>query len=868
MRKNSLKIAPSRKPKSRVSLALAWVLAGYAAMVTLGHAAGSGSAPSDGQVQGQIQLNNWPQQHSPLPRDAATEARITRLLQQMTLEEKVGQIIQADIDSVTPDEVRRYHLGSVLNGGNSAPNQDNRAHPREWLKLADAFWAASTDRQGGRTGIPVMWGTDAVHGQSKIVGATLFPHNIGLGAANDPALIRRIGEITAKEILVTGQDWTFAPTLAVARNDRWGRSYESYSENPELVGRYAGAIIEGLQGKLGTPDYLGPDHLLATAKHFVGDGGTADGIDTGNNLSSEAALRDIHAAGYPPAIAAGAQVVMASFNSWHGQKMHGNKTLLTDVLVGRLGFDGFVVGDWNGHALVPGCSENQCAAAVTAGLDMFMAPNTWKGLYETTLAQARSGELPLARLDEAVSRILRVKIRMGLLDQVPPSQRKYAGKYELLGAPAHRAVAREAARKSMVLLKNNRALLPLKPGSKILITGDGADNIGKQCGGWTLTWQGLGNRNEHFPHGESIYQGLQHALIGSGGTVQWSDDGSYDSKPDVAIVVFGEDPYAEFQGDRPHLDFSDDSALQMLKRFRQAGIPTVAVFLSGRPLWVNPELNQSDAFIAAFLPGTEGGALADLLLQKPDGSVGYDFSGKLSFSWPNDATGRELNVGDADYQPLFAYGYGLSYQDKRTVATVSENAGLNLTSNDNGSRYLIAGKAVAPWQLQLIDGDKITVVENATQVSSLGAVTARAADRKQQEDTVIIDVRSKSLIALSHGQDRSIDLVENSNAGMALELEYRVLASAGQPARIGLACGTSCSRFIEVGPALKQQVGTDWHTASIPLACFAKAQQETGNMKMNHITSPFVFASDGAVQLQLARVQLKPVSADAVCGLK
>ncbi|MFN4291878.1 MAG: glycoside hydrolase family 3 N-terminal domain-containing protein [Permianibacter sp.] len=844
-----------------LTLALTLALTGCSDPATSTAAASVPAAP------GQVQPENWPLQPSPLSRDAATEARITELLAKMTLEEKVGQIIQADIDSVTPDDVRRYHLGSVLNGGNSAPNKDNRAHPREWLKLADAFWLASTDKQGGRIGIPVMWGTDAVHGQSKIVGATLFPHNIGLGAANDPALLRRIGEITAKEILVTGQDWTFAPTIAVARNDRWGRTYESYSENPELVRRYAGAIIEGLQGKLGTPDYLGPDRLLATAKHFVGDGGTLDGIDTGNNLSSEPDLRDIHAAGYPPAIAAGAQVVMASFNSWHGQKMHGNKALLTDVLVGRLGFDGFVVGDWNGHAHVPGCSESQCLAALNAGLDMFMAPNSWKGLYESTLAQARSGELALSRLDEAVARILRVKIRMGLLDQVQPSQRKHAGRYELLGSPEHRAVAREAARKSMVLLKNNNALLPLRADSKILITGDGAHNIGKQCGGWTLTWQGLGNSNEHFPNGESFYQGLQRAVATTGGTVQLSEDGSYQQRPDVAIVIFGEDPYAEFQGDRPHLDFSDDSALMMLTKFKQAGIPTVAVFLSGRPLWVNPELNQSDAFIAAFLPGTEGGALADLLLQQADGRSQYDFTGKLSFSWPNDATGKELNIGDADYQPLFAYGYGLNYQDKRNLAALPERSGLNGASSNNDSRYLVAGKAVTPWQLQLIDDSKITVVENATQISSQRAVTTRAADRKQQEDTVIIEVHDKAFVALSHSQGQAINLVEHSSSGMVLELDYRVIASGGKPARLGLACGLACGSFLDVGDALKQQAGTGWRTAEIPLRCFADASAGS-TLRMNHITSPFVLASDGELQIQIARVQLKASEGHAACGLQ
>ena len=816
---------------------------------------------------GQIQIDNWPQQSPPLARDAATEARISALLQKMSVEEKVGQIIQADIDSVTPDEVRRYHLGSILNGGNSAPNQDNRAHPREWLKLADAFWLASTDTQGGRLGIPVMWGTDAVHGQSKIVGATLFPHNIGLGAANDPDLIRRIGAVTAKEILVTGQDWTFAPTIAVARNDRWGRSYESYSEDPVIVRRYAGAIIEGLQGKLGTSDFLGPDHLLATAKHFVGDGGTVDGIDTGNNLSSEQQLRDIHAAAYPVAIAAGAQVVMASFNSWHGQKMHGNKALLTDVLVGRLGFDGFVVGDWNGHAHVKSCTETQCAAALNAGLDMFMAPNSWKGLYDATLQQVHRGEITMSRLDEAVGRILRVKIRMGLLDQVRPSLRKYAGQFDLLGSPAHRALAREAARKSMVLLKNNNALLPLHAGRNILVTGDGAHNIGKQCGGWTLTWQGLGNNNEHFPNGESFYQGLLRAAEKVGSTVQWSEDGSYQHKPDVAIVVFGEDPYAEFQGDRPNLDFNDDSALMMLTKLKQEGIATVAVFLSGRPLWVNPELNQSDAFIAAFLPGTEGGALADLILRKPDGDIHHDFSGKLSFSWPNDASGKELNVGDADYQPLFAFGYGLTYQNKKNLPTLTERSGLNSADSKNNTRYLVAGKAVAPWQLHLIDGGNITVVENATQVSSQRAVTARAADRKQQEDTVIIDLRDKAIVALSHGQGQPIDLVEHSNSGMALELDYQVIAASGQPVRLGLACGTACGSSIEIGATLKRQAGSGWRTAEIPLRCFTDPQWATGALRLNNITSPFVLAADGALQLQIARIRLKANEGSGHCNL-
>jgi beta-glucosidase len=325
-----------------------------------------------------------------MDRDPAIEQRIAELLSRMTLEEKVGQVIQADINSVTPDEVRKYKLGSVLNGGTSAPGADNRAAAEAWLALADEFWDASTDTGDGGVGIPVIWGTDAVHGHSNVVGATLFPHNIGLGMANDPDLMYEVGRVTALEMLSTGLDWTFAPTIAVVRNDRWGRTYESYSEDPKIVVDYAPRIIEGIQGKLGTEDFLGASRMIATAKHFAGDGGTTDGIDQGNTEISEAEFRDVQAAAYPAAIRAGVQTVMASYNSFHGRKMHGYREMLTDVLVGRMGFDGFVVGDWNGHGQVSGCTNTSCAASINAGLDLFMAPDSWKGLYESTLQDARA----------------------------------------------------------------------------------------------------------------------------------------------------------------------------------------------------------------------------------------------------------------------------------------------------------------------------------------------------------------------------------------------------------------------------------------------------------------------------------------------
>ncbi|NQD36436.1 exo 1,3/1,4-beta-D-glucan glucohydrolase [Permianibacter sp. IMCC34836] len=820
---------------------------------------------TDSESAQRIHPERWPQQSSPLPVDPALEAKVSALLARMTLEEKVGQIIQADIDSVTPEQVRRYNLGSVLNGGNSAPNKDNRGPAADWLKLADAFWQASTDTSDGGVGIPVMWGTDAVHGQSKIVGATIFPHNIGLGAANDPDLIRRIGAVTAKEIRVTGQDWTFAPTVAVARNDRWGRTYESYSEHPDIVRAYASAMIEGVQGKLGTAEFLNGDHLVATVKHYVGDGGTDNGIDTGNTLSSEDELRDIHAAGYPAAIAAGAQIVMASYSSWQGQKMHGNRALLTDVLIGRMGFSGFVVGDWNGHAHVPGCAETECAAAFNAGLDMFMAPSSWQGLYEATLKEVRSGVISEARLNEAVSRVLRVKYRMGLLSAAKPSERANAGQWQLLGAPEHRAVAREAARKSLVLLKNNQGLLPLRANSKVLITGDGAHNIGKQCGGWTLNWQGTGNRNEHFPHGESIYQGLQQALTAGGGRVELSESGSYQERPDVAIVVFGEDPYAEFQGDRAHLDFADDTALLQLTAFKRAGIPTVAVFLSGRPMWVNPELNQSDAFVAAWLPGTEGGALADVMVRQPGGSLHYDFSGKLSFSWPNDATGKVLNVGDQDYHPLFGYGYGLNYQTTIAVPVLSETSGLSPGTVVNVDRLFTAGKATSPWKLQLLDQGDATLVENPVQVSRHRAVTVQAADRKQQEDTLVIDIKDKAFVSLVHEKGERINWARQSNGDMALEIDYQVIAASGKPVRLGIACGVDCSSYLDVTQEFAASAGKGWRTAEVLLRCFNDPARISGEFRLDRVSAPFVIASEGALTLQIARIRLKPNEGQARC---
>ena len=437
--------------------------------------------------------------------------------------------------------------------------------------------------------------------------------------------------------------------------------------------------------------------MIATAKHFVGDGGTAGGKDQGDNPSSPQELRDIHGAGYPPAIEAGVQSVMASFSTVRGEKVHGNRELLTGRSRATWTSTGWSSATGTRTARCPAAPTPAARLRSTPVLDMFMAPDSWKGLYENTLAQVRSGEIPMARLDDAVRRILRVKLRAGLFGKGAPSTRPFAGRFDLLGSAEHRAVARQAVRKSLVLLKNQGGLLPLSPRANVLVAGDGADNISKQSGGWTISWQGTGVTTADFPNAQSIYSGISEAVRAAGGSATLSVDGKYRRKPDVAIVVFGEEPYAEFVGDRATLEFSpaDKSALETLKRLKAAGIPTVAVFLSGRPMWVNPELNASDAFVAAFLPGSEGGGVADVLFRDPAGAVRNDFRGKLSFSWPKRGDQTPLNRGDPNYDPLFAFGYGLTAADRVDVPTAARRPPRR--GRERSGRPVLRSGRIAGW---------------------------------------------------------------------------------------------------------------------------------------------------------------------------
>lgn len=655
--------------RSRASLrALGWLaLAG-----ALAGCAATPQAPEPSAATSRVNPQSWPRTNRGGLVDPAVEAEVSRWMARMSLEEKVGQVIQADISFIKPEDLRAYPLGSILAGGGSGVNGNDKAPASAWLDLTQAFYEVSAENRPGHTPIPVLFGIDAVHGNNNVPGATIFPHNIGLGAARDPALVRRIGQATARETAVIGVDWTFAPTLAVARDDRWGRTYESYSEEPGMVAEYAGAMVAGLQGERGGDAGLGPASIVATPKHFLGDGGTEEGDDQGDTRADEKELIRIHAAGYRPAIEAGALTVMVSYSSWQGRKMHGHAGLLTDVLKTRMGFDGLVVGDYNGHEQVPGCTKTDCAAAFNAGVDLYMAPDSWKGLYDSLLRQVRSGEISQARLDDAVRRILRVKAKAGLLGGVAPKRRAFAGRYGELGAPAHRALAREAVRKSLVLLKNNGGVLPLRPAGRILVAGSGADDIARQSGGWTISWQGDGNTNADFPQGQSIWGGIQDAVRAAGGSAEFRADGAFTVRPDAAVVVFGEEPYAEGHGDRTNLDFEPEADLQVMRRLKAQGVPVVAVLLSGRPLWVNPELNAADAFVAAWLPGTEGGGVADVLLRRVDDRVSHDFTGRLSFSWPKRPDQGRLNRTDPGYDPLFPYGYGLTYASRSTVPVLPE----------------------------------------------------------------------------------------------------------------------------------------------------------------------------------------------------
>ena len=807
----------------------------------------------ENEALGVIHPELWPAL-DPLPLNPAIESRIDEIMAKMTLEQKVGQTIQADSASVTPDEVREYRLGSVLSGGNSAPGPLSYADAATWLEAADAYYEASIDTTGVEVAIPIIWGIDAVHGHANLTGATIFPHNVGLGATQNPDLIEEIARVTARELIVSGHDWTFAPTLAVPRDDRWGRTYEGFSESPEITRSYADRIVFGLQGRLDDDSFMGSEQVISAAKHFLADGGTENGADQGDAKISEAELRDIHGVGYLPALEAGVQSVMASFSSWQGVKMTGNKALLTDVLKDRMGFQGFVVSDWNAHGQIPGCSNTDCPQAFNAGIDMFMAPDSWRGLYESTLAHARSGRITEERLNDAVRRILRVKLQSGLFEKNAPSKRHLAGDTSLLGSDEHRAVARQAVRESLVLLKNDNKLLPLNPASRILVIGDGADSIAKAAGGWTLSWQGGTHTNDEFPNGQSILAGIEDAVRSAGGEVIFDPTGNTDAEADVVIAVYGENAYAEFQGDRANVDFeTDDFDTERLAYFKERGTPVVSVFISGRPLWTNPEINDSTAFVAAWLPGSEGAGVADLLFRT---DPAFDFTGRLAYSWPRSATQNEINVGDPDYDPQFAYGYGLNFSSTSNLDALSENSGLSEGGVVNTDTFFTLGQPAKPWSLFA------NVDDTDTRLTDIpwdgGKLKVSKTDRTAQEDSLRLDWTAPGP-DMRIATFTNVDLTRQTNGAMELAFFAKTFGDTPLQLNIGMGCGDEgdCRATVPVTIS-----SPDWAEHRINLSCFARE-----GLDMASIGEAFYITSNGAASVGLSEIRLESdTDATETCG--
>ncbi|KQW45618.1 MULTISPECIES: glycoside hydrolase family 3 protein [unclassified Roseateles] len=622
-----------------------------AALLTLAAIAGPALATEADSI-----LQAWPAR-KPV-RDAALEARVEAALKTLSLRQKIGQMTQPEIRAITPEQVREYAIGTILNGGGGWPGDDRAATPAQWRELSDKFQAAALQ---ATPGIPLIWGTDAVHGHNNVRGATLYPHNIALGATRNADLVRDIGRATARAVRASGLHWAFAPTLAVVQDVRWGRTYESYGVDPTLVKRLGTAAVEGLQD--GLKDGRG---VLATAKHYIADGGTRRGIDQGLAQTSPADLANVHGAGYLGALDAGVLTVMASFNSWtdsasftpHG-KMHGNATLMTGVLKERLAFDGLIVSDWDGIGQVAGCTDEDCPQAINAGIDVVMVPFKWKAFFDNTVRAVEQGRIPMARIDDAVRRILRVKFSIAMTPAVPAT-------VEALQAPA---LARQAVRESLVLLKHKPRLLPLKRDARVLVVGPAADSLAHQSGGWSVTWQGRDTTNVDYPQATSLLAALRQRL--GAANVTFDADGSKSDPKgfDAVIAVLAETPYAEGEGDvriTENLRHSrrHPSDAQVLQRVAGRGAPVVTLLYSGRPLYINDLANKSDAFIAAWQPGTEGAGLTDVLIAPADGKPWAGFTGRLSFPWP----AGPCQFSSHETKPWWPVGGGLSGKETQASA--------------------------------------------------------------------------------------------------------------------------------------------------------------------------------------------------------
>jgi beta-glucosidase len=578
--------------------------------------------------------------------------KVEQLIKKMTLEEKVGQMTQVDHRYLEKkSDIKKYFIGSLLSGGGSVPDTNN---VRSWVRMYNEYQSFALDT---RLKIPIIYGIDAVHGHNNVLNATIFPHNIGLGCSNDENLVRRISAATAREVQATGLDWTFAPCVAVAQDERWGRTYESFSEDPDIVTRLGNASIQGYQGS----SLNQSNTVLACAKHYVGDGNTIYGtgmhgkIDRGDVLLDEKELRSKYIKPFKEAIDNNVGSIMVSYNSWQSKKLHGHKYLIDEVLKRELKFNGFVVSDWAAIDDIDKDYKKSIIQAVNAGIDMVMVPgqftesaNSYIDFIELLKKSIQDGSIKMDRIDDAVSRILNIKYSMGLFEK----PLKKFNKVNDLGSDKNRAIARESVKKSVVLLKNNN-ILPIKKNTQnILVVGEHADNIGYQCGGWSIWWQGGSGK---ITKGTSILDGIK-SRAGKNINLNYSKNGDVHKNIDLIIVAIGEKPYAEMNGDRESLDLSKDD-IELINKLSKSGKPIVMILISGRPMILEPVLDKCEAILAAWLPGTEGAGISDVIFGD------YNPTAKLSFTWPKSMKQIPINYGDTNYDPLYKFGHGLTFKN-------------------------------------------------------------------------------------------------------------------------------------------------------------------------------------------------------------
>ncbi|MEV8504576.1 glycoside hydrolase family 3 N-terminal domain-containing protein [Actinoplanes sp. NPDC051475] len=825
-------------------------------------------------------LPDWPAVTSAVPRDAGDEETIRTLLARMTLEEKVGQLIQPELTQLRPEDVRDYKIGSALNGAGCWPGGDRHASASAWRDTVETFRAAAEEAYRDRPfRIPFVWATDAVHGHNNVAGATVFPHNIGLGAAGDPGLLRGIGRATAEEVRATGMGWTFAPTVATPRDRRWGRYYEGYSEDPAIVARYAREVVTGLQGD--AAHLRSGAGVIATLKHWVADGATEFGADRGTAKCSEDNLRNIHAAGFLSGIEAGAQAVMVSFSSWanpanydhtpgratpYNHKVHGSRYLITDVLKDRIGFDGITISDWDAHVEVAGCSESDGGYSFLAGLDVLMVSqrDAWQSLYRTTIGQVRSGVIPMSRIDDAVTRVLRVKLRAGLFDRDPGAAP--ADPVGVLGSPEHRRLNREAARKSLVLLKNADGVLPLAPHGRMLVTGSGAASLSKLTGGWTVTWQGDDIEAADLPEARTVAAALRERIPDV--TVDPLLTEADPSAHHVAVVVLGEDAYAEMRGTirrwrsaaYADLKLSYARDLEILRRLRAAGSTIVTVMLTGRPLYVTEEINLSDAFVVAWLPGGEGGvAIAEMLFGAED------FQGRLPCLWPARRDSVAVNripphipgygvpPEEQTHEPLLPFGYGLSLLDEQPGA---DGKPLPLDERAGSSPIVPAGAPIevsGPEHSFVITGHHTWSGVSVPRDQPVDTLIVAATPATSPSGGPALRLRYKGHPALVYArtETREVrDLRAYARNGGTVSMGIRVLERPDAPLLLACHDDYPGQPGLDLLPHLHGVAAGEWTTLEIAGADLARA-----GMDLEHVDVPFMLYCDGRGEVEICDVR-------------